>query len=395
MDIFAEATLAGLPVKSRLIRSATHEALGQGRRFDVETLIRRYRRLAEGGVGAIITGYAGVHQTGKAWGNMLMLDDDDSIPAFREVTAALAPSGTPLILQLAHAGGKANPAVTGAAAKAPSGHRYKSGSGRAEELSEDEIATIIASFAAAIDRARRAGFAAVQLHAAHGYLLSEFLSPALNRRRDNWGGTTENRFRIIREIVDRARQSVGDYPILIKLTAYDNEAGGLRLEEAVRLAGLCRQASLAAIEVSCGNDDWFLTVRPPRIPLEAILALEPSLRQASWLKRKLARFFIPRLLKIPAEIENYNVDAAAAIKAAARLPVIVVGGVRRRAAIEEIISSGKADFVSLCRPFIIEPDLVARLKAGQSESRCINCNYCLIGVTSGPLKCYYGQLPKD
>lgn len=394
MDIFGETTLAGLPVKNRIIRSATHEALGQGRPFAAAALIERYRRLAEGGVGAIITGYAGVHQTGKAFSNMLILDDDDCIPAFREVTDALAPYGTPLILQLAHAGGKANPAVTGAAVKAPSGHRYKSGSGRAGELAESEIRTIIASFAAAIDRARRAGFAAVQLHAAHGYLLSEFLSPALNRRRDAWGGTSENRFRIIREIVDRARQSVGDYPIHIKLTAYDNEAGGLRLPEAVRLAGFCQEASLAAIEVSCGNDDWFLTVRPPRIPVKAILAMEPGFRQASWLKKQLARLLIPRLLKVPAEIENYNVAAAAAIKAAVDIPVIAVGGIRRLGAIEEIIGQGRADFVSLCRPFIIEPDLVARFKAGQTASRCINCNYCLIGVTSGPLKCYYGRIPE-
>jgi 2,4-dienoyl-CoA reductase-like NADH-dependent reductase (Old Yellow Enzyme family) len=393
MRVFETATLAGMRLANRIIRSATHEGLGDREDFAAR-LAERYIRLAQGGAGAIITGYAGVSRDGRAWPNMLMIDDDDYISAYRRVTEAVKPYGAPLVLQLAHAGGRAEPAVTGEEAKAPSRRRYKGAATTARELTEGEIERIIAAFAQGISRAWRSGFDGAQLHAAHGYLLAQFLSPALNRRRDRWGGSAENRFRIVREIVDRARQTVGDFPLLAKLSAYDYDDGGMRLEEAVNLAGLCREASLNAIEVSCGNDNWFCVVRSRQVPVAAILELAPALRGASWLKKKVAALLLPRLFPTYGEQENYNVAAAAAIKAAVDIPVLVVGGIRRLDAIEGIIAAGQADYVSLCRPFVIEPDIVARLRDGRQEgSRCINCNYCLIGVGANPLQCYYGRLP--
>jgi 2,4-dienoyl-CoA reductase-like NADH-dependent reductase (Old Yellow Enzyme family) len=234
----------------------------------------------------------------------------------------------------------------------------------------------------------------VELHAAHGYLLAEFLSPVLNRRQDEWGGTTEGRARIVLEIVRRARQVVGDYPILIKISAYDCRPGGMTAEESVRLAGIFSRAFLDAIEVSCGNDDFMCTVRAPKMPVAAILALEPTLRQAGWLKKRLAALMIPLVIKTHPFSENYNLAAAEKIKAGTDLPVILVGGVRKYSAMSEIIAQGKADYVSLCRPFIIEPELVHKLQTGKkTESGCINCNYCLIGITDNPLKCYYGKVP--
>ncbi len=391
--VFETTTLAGMRPANRIIRSATHEGLGDREDFPAR-LAERYTRLAEGGAGAIITGYAGVSRDGRAWPNMLMIDDDSYVAAYRRVTDAVKPYGAPLIMQLAHGGGRTEPAVTGEEAKAPSPRRYKGSSTTARELTEGEIEAIIAAFAQGIVRAWKSGFDGAQLHAAHGYLLSQFLSPALNRRRDRWGGSTENRFRIVREIISRARATAGDFPLLVKLSAYDYDDGGMRLEEAVRLAQMCREASVDAIEVSCGNDNWFCVVRSPKVPVEAIVELSPAFRGASWLKKKVAALLIPRMFATYDEQENYNVAAAAAIKAAVDIPVIVVGGVRRLAAIEAIVAAGQADYVSLCRPFVIEPDIVARLRDGRQDvSRCINCNYCLIGVGANPLKCYYGRLP--
>ncbi len=391
--VFEATTLAGMRLASRIIRSATHEGVGDGDDFPAK-LIERYSRLAAGGAGAIITGYAGVSRGGRAWPNMLMIDDDAYIPAFRAVTDAVRPYGAPLVLQLAHGGGRTEPAVTGEAAKAPSRYRYKGAGSTARELTAGEIERIIAAFVQGVVRARRSGFAGAQVHAAHGYLLAAFLSPALNRRRDRWGGSTENRFRIVGEIIGRARQAVGAFPLLVKLSAYDFDAGGLRLDEAVRLARLCEAASFDAIEVSCGNDNFFAVVRPRRLPVAAILELTPALREAPWLKKKLAALVIPRLFPLCDETENYNVAAAAAIKAAVGIPVSVVGGIRRLAAMEAIVAAGQADYVSLCRPFIVEPDIVARLREGRQDgSRCIDCDYCLVGVGGGPLKCFYGRLP--
>lgn len=391
--VFETTTLAGMRPANRIIRSATHEGLSDREDFPAR-LAERYIRLAQGGAGAIITGYAGVSRDGRAWPNMLMIDDDAYVAAYRQVTEAVKPYGAPLILQLAHGGGRTEPAVTGEEAKAPSRHRYKGAGTTARELTEGEIERIAAAFVQGIIRAWKSGFDGAQLHAAHGYLLAEFLSPALNRRRDRWGGTTENRFRIVREIISRARETVGDFPLLVKLSAYDYDDGGMRLEESVRLARLCREATFDAIEVSCGNDNWFCVVRSRQVPVAAIVELAPAFRGASWLKKKLAALLIPRMFPVYDEVENYNVAAAAAIKAAVDIPVIVVGGIRRLDAIAAIIGAGQADYVSMCRPFVIEPDIVARMRDGrQAGSRCINCNYCLIGVGANPLRCYYGRLP--
>jgi 2,4-dienoyl-CoA reductase-like NADH-dependent reductase (Old Yellow Enzyme family) len=393
MEVFAAASLAGLTFKNRIIRAATHEGLGDNRGLPDARLSQRYVRLAEGGVGGIITGYAGVHPAGRTWPNMLMIDSYESVAAWRQVTAAVKPYGVPLILQLAHGGALTDPAVTGSPGKAPSRHRYKTGR-TAEALTDIEIEAIIAAFVRAIARAELAGFDGVEIHAAHGYLLSAFLSPLLNRRQDRWGGSSGNRCRIIGEIIGRARETVGKYPILVKISAYDDARGGMQLNESIRLARLLQQASCDAVEVSCGNDEWFCTVRSPQLPLAAILALQPELRQASWLKRQLAKLVIPRLFNTYEAIEDYNVAAAAEIKANLDIPVIVVGGIRKYSTIAAIIGQGQADLVAMCRPFIIEPDIVNKMQAGQQPvSRCLNCNYCLIGVTHSPLRCYHGQLP--
>ena len=326
---------------------------------------------------------------------MPLIDRDEVIPAFQRITSAVKPYGTPLILQLAHGGGMVKPEVTGGLPMAPSRHRYQMGGASAQELTEAQIEEIVESFARGVERAKLAGYDGVEIHAAHGYLLSEFLSPRLNQRTDRWGGTTEKRARVLREIAERARERVGDYPLLVKINGDESQPGGVRVEEAVRVAQLLQQASFDAVEVSCGSDDFFYTVRVPQVPVDAILEMDPRLRQASGLKKRITRFFIPRVVKTYPGLENYNVAAAARIKAEVDIPVIVLGGIRKISAIREIIENGRADYVSMCRPFIIEPDIVEKMRTGrQEESRCINCGYCLIGVPVSPLRCYYGKVPK-
>jgi 2,4-dienoyl-CoA reductase-like NADH-dependent reductase (Old Yellow Enzyme family) len=394
MKIFEPVNIAGIHLKNRIIRSATHEGLGDSDGFPDSRLKDIYLRLAKGGVGAVITGYAGVQRNAKTFINMRLLDKDDYIEAYQPILAAVKEYETPVILQLAHGGGMAY-TQAGLKTKAPSKFKNMMHGGIAEELTTGEIEDIINSFVQAVERAKKAGFDGVQLHAAHGYLLSEFLSPHINRREDQWGGTTENRFRIIREIIGRSREKVGNYPIWAKMSAYDDQKNGVTVSEAVKIAKLFQEAGCDAIEVSCGNgnEDFFSTVRPSQMPITAMLAMMPRFKDASNLKKKIASMIIRRNFKVYDEIENYNVAAAAAIKASVSIPVIVVGGIRKLTTMEEIISSGKADCVSMCRPFILEPDLVKKMQSGKQEkSKCLNCNYCLVGVMSNPLKCYYGRL---
>jgi 2,4-dienoyl-CoA reductase-like NADH-dependent reductase (Old Yellow Enzyme family) len=264
---------------------------------------------------------------------------------------------------------------------------------RVREASEAEILSIIDAFVAAVVRAKAAGFGGVELHAAHGYLLSEFVSPRLNRRKDKWGGSLENRMRIVVEILSQARKAVGSYPILVKISAHEEQKGGPSGTEASAMAQMLQAATCDAIEVSCGYGDFMDTIRMPKAPVDAILGLMPQYGGMPGYQKRLFRLMAPFLAKVHAPTSNYNVPAAEAIKRNVDIPVIAVGGIRTLKDINMVIAEKNIDAVALSRPFVIEPDIVNRFKQGQEHSRCINCGYCLIGVVANPLRCYYGRVP--
>lgn len=393
--VFQEADLAGIKLKNRVLRSATHEGLANsyGRPM-TEELMNHYVKLAQGGVGAIITGYVGVQQNGKTFVNMRMFDKDEYIETYQKITSKLKEYETPIIQQIAHSGGLTSTKITGETVVAPSTKLYPIHYSLAKKLTEDEIKQIIKNFVDAIVRTKKAGFDGVQLHAAHGYLLCEFLSPNLNRRSDSWGGNIANRVRIIEEIVYQAREKVGNYPILVKLSAYDAEKNGMRLEEAIKIAQKFQTFGIDAIEVSCGaGKDSFNIARVPKAPMEAALELMPGYNTLPLPIKKLFTIAGPLMMKKYSPLDNYNVNAAAEIKRNVDIPVIVVGGIRKLVDMEQILTENKADFVSMCRPFIIEPDILNKLKSGtQSQSRCIDCGYCILGIMGNQVKCYYGKI---
>lgn len=394
--VFESTSIAGIELKNRIMRSATHEGMGQEDGSPMDQLNDLYVRLAKGGVGAIITGYTAVQKNGRTLPNMRMFDSDQFIDEYKKVTRNVAEYGVPVIAQIAHGGGQTTKHVIGEQPVAPSKKRYPLMSALARELSDSEIEQIINSFVLAIERSKKAGFSAVQLHAGHGYLLQSFLSPHLNQRKDRWGGNTVNRFRIILEIINRAREKSGNYPIMAKLSGYDGDRNGITVDESVRIAELFQQAGLDALEVSCGGaEDGFNCIRVTKIPADAALSLLPWMREFSKPKKMIMKRLMSLVVKRHTPLFNYNVDAAEQIKKNIDIPVIVVGGIRKLQDIETIISSGTADYVSMSRPFIIEPDIVNKFKSGlQTESRCINCGYCLLGVTGDRLKCYYGKISK-
>jgi len=241
---FQPTRLAGITLKNRILRSATHEGLADESGAPLPALTQKYLQLAKGGVGAIITGYAGVRPEGRcAYHRMLMIDRDELIPAYRTLTDAVHAAGTPLFLQLAHAGRQTRSQVTGLQPVAPSAirdHMFNEEVPRA--LKETEIEEIISAFVAGAVRAQAAGFDGVQLHGAHGYLLSEFLSPYMNQRTDRWGGSAENRFRIVGEIIARVKARLPGFPIFIKINGTDGRKNGMRIPEAVEIARRLEQA---------------------------------------------------------------------------------------------------------------------------------------------------------
>jgi 2,4-dienoyl-CoA reductase-like NADH-dependent reductase (Old Yellow Enzyme family) len=395
--VFEKATLAGIQLKNRIIRSATHEGMADEKGFPTENLKKLYIRLAKGEVGAIITGYAAIQADGKSsLFAMSMIDSDDSIPAYRQITSAVHEYGTPIIMQIAHCGRQTRSKSTGLPTVAPSAIRdafYNED--MPKELSEDEINQIIDNFVSAIVRVKQAGFDGVQLHLAHGYLLSEFLSSHSNQRKDRWGGSTENKYRIVGEILKKARAQVGGFPILVKMNAHDGRKNGMRIEEAVRIAQLLEKSGCAAIEVSCGVfEDGLNTMRGEKLPADAAMAYTFKYKNLPGPIKAIAKPVLKAFMKQPKPLKKYNLDAAIQIKAAVNIPVIVVGGINNIDDINAIIRNHNLDFVSMSRPFIIEPGIVRKFIQGtDTKSKCIMCNYCAIIGEERPLKCYYGKLP--
>ena len=391
--LFQENTLSGIPMKNRIIRSATHEALATEQGGPREELIRMYEKLAEGGVGCLITGVTAVQPAGLAFPHMLMLDKDELIEAYEPMLQSMKERNTPVLIQLAHGGGKISPASPNKVAAAPSPKIYPPWSVKARELTESEIQGIIDDFVRAIARAQEAGFDGVQLHGAHGYLLHQFLSKHCNQRTDQWGGSLENRFRIIDEIMKKARQTVGSYPIWIKISGHDGDRHGTTTADAVETARLFQEAGGDAVEVSCGGTNFFDFIRVREIPTEAILHYDPVFSRKGAFSKKILSKMLPSVIKKEKPLHLYNVEAAAAVKEAVSIPVISVGGYRKGEDMERVLEEGKADYISLSRPLIIEPNWVNKLKAGQkTESACLDCGYCGVALNAAPLRCYYGKI---
>ena len=393
--VFEKSMIGTIELKKRILRSATNEGMGDKSGKPLKELYDLYEKLAKGGVGAIITGLAGIKQNGKASFNMRMFDKDDYIDDYKDLNLKLKNDHTPVILQLAHSGSQTSSKITGEIPLSVSPTKNLYGE-RCKEANEREIEDIIDCFVKSIERAKKAEFAGVQLHAAHGYFLSEFLSPFLNKRKDKWGGNVENRFRILREILQRSREKVGRFPIWVKVSAFDEKRNKKELEELTKGCQMLQENGCDAIEVSCGYGfKGFDTIRVPKIPLEAMLALLPNFKNYSLLKKALFKIVAPLVIKKYKPIHNYNVNSAERIRKNLDIPVIVVGGIRKLSDIENIIETRGIDFVSMCRPFIIEPNIVNKFQERKAtKSKCIDCGYCLLGVGTKKLKCYFGKIER-
>lgn len=393
MELFEINNDLGFEMKNRIIRSATYEAMAGEDGFPTDDITKLYVRLAEGDVGMMITGYATPQTIGKPSDTgMLMINRDELIPYYQKLTEAVHAKGSRIVIQIGHCG----PNSFQKDRVAPSAVRNMAGA-VPRELSNDEIEIVINDFVAAVERAQKAGFDGAQIHGAHGYLLCSFLSPQTNKRTDQWGGSLENRFRVLREIFVRAKAKLPDFPLLIKLSAYDNQKNGLSIEETVQISTWLEEIGCNGIEVSCGvPKDGFSTMRSPQKPVDAMYRFVPQLHRITfppvrWLIKKV----IGTTMKLQSPIHNYNVAAARAIKAVVKIPVIVVGGIREKSVMQDILNNGDGDYVSLCRPFILEPSLVKHLQKGKQEiARCNDCGYCMFGIFCNSLRCYYGKVPK-
>ncbi|MEN6565711.1 MAG: NADH:flavin oxidoreductase [Veillonellales bacterium] len=357
--LFEPISIGSMVVKNRFVRSATQDTLGNEDGSISEKEILLYRRLAENDVGLIITAHSYVqHPLGRGSIRQNGIFNDSLIEGYQRLAAAVHPYGSKLVLQISHAGRQtAVDLPAGEQAIAPSAVTDNSTGITPRAMTSDEISQLIHAFVEAMVRAKRSGCDGVQLHIAHGYCLSQFLSPYTNRRTDEWGGCVKNRTRILKEIILQGKQLIGDdYPVLVKLNSTDgySGAGYLCLQDVLYTARLLESLGVSAIEVSGG-------IRESKKVMS-----QPNIRQP--------------------EQEAYFAPAAKKIKAVVNIPVILVGGIRSLSVMEDLITRQTTDLISLSRPFVKEPDLVNRLRHSQTKAACVSCNACF---SPNGLQCYY------
>lgn len=360
-SLFKPTRIKNLGLKNRFIRSATLDNLADFNGKVTDRQIELYETLARGGAGLLITGISYVHPSGQLATRQNAVYSNDFIPGLKRLTSAVHNHGAKIAMQLFHAGRESAKRLNSdQPACGPSILFSDSGSGNQyKALSESDLFSLIEAFGLAAHRAREAGFDAVQLHGAHGYLLNQFLSPLTNRRSDRWGGSLYNRLRLHREIAGSIRQAVGEsYPLLIKFGIKDETAGGMDLKEGLRAAVQLEEMGFDCIEISqghrgSGNDKIEFRTHIDSIDSEAYFA--------GWCEK---------------------------VKQRSAIPVAIVGGLRSLSVIRRLVECGTADYVSLCRPLIREPDLINRWRSGQVErASCISCNQCLKLLRSTGLSC--------
>jgi 2,4-dienoyl-CoA reductase-like NADH-dependent reductase (Old Yellow Enzyme family) len=356
--LFTPLTINGMTLRNRFVRSATYDGLAERNGCVSPAQLGLFRGLAEGGVGLIVTGIAYVHPSGQISPTQNSLASDDCIPSFAALAKEIHGRGSRIAVQLFHGGRETAKSYAPGRrhALAPSvikGDPYFHKPHRA--MGEEDIRTMIQAFGDAARRAKEAGVDAVQVHGAHAYLLSQFLSPFTNQREDRWGGSLQNRLRLHQEIYRTIRSEVGpDFPVLIKIGVQDGFPGGLTFREGKEAARRIARWGYDALEVSSGL----------RGPGYDNAEFKPGIRRR--------------------EQEAYFRSWCREIKAIVSAPVMMVGGLRTLGLMAEVVQNREADLVSLCRPLVREPGLIRTWeKDPDYRPGCTSCNRCLATVVKG------------
>jgi 2,4-dienoyl-CoA reductase-like NADH-dependent reductase (Old Yellow Enzyme family) len=354
-ELFERTVLNGLVLSNRFVRSATWEGLAAPGGYGTEELGRLWRELAQGKVGLIITGHAYVSPEGQAAPAQLGIHTDGHVPSLKEMVDQVHDAGGKIAVQVSH-GGRYGLKLPDAVRIGPSTLQSK-GEVQCREMTEEEIHRAVAQFAAAARRAKAASFDAIQIHAAHSYLLSEFLSPFFNKRTDAYGGPVRHRAAFLLEVVRAVRDEVGEkFPVFVKLNSQDFLEGGFTVEEMLEVASLLGDAGVDAIEMSGGHH------------VEGIFG----------------QFFPARKGRPKGEEAPYYLDEARRYKERVQVPLMLVGGIRSLEWATRVVSEGIADYVSLCRPLIREPGLIDRWKSGDTtKSACVSDNDCFNPALKG------------
>lgn len=347
-NLFEKTKIGQMELKNRFVRSATWEGLANPDGSCSDKITSMMEELALGQVALIISSHTYVNLYGKAGIGQLGIDRDDLVISYQKMIKAVKERGSKIILQISHAGGRSlHKESYGPSELNIPGYRCK-------EMTISEIDNVVKDFKDAALRAQKADFDGVQIHAAHGFLLSQFLSPFFNKRKDSYGGSLESRARIILEIIRSIRLKLGNkFVIIIKINSDDFIEGGFCPEEMVQVSKLLEKSGVDAIEISGGT----------------------SIGRHSYSRKN-------RGMQKDGEV--YYREAAKQFKKNANVPLILVGGIRSYNVAKELVENNLADYISLSRPLIREPYLIKRWQLRDiRNATCISCNKCFVPIHEG------------
>lgn len=357
-SLFDQTRLAGMELKNRFIRSATYDGFADARGHMTAELFRVYEDLAKGGVGTIITGLTYVSDREEPIPRQMGIHDDSFIEEYKKLTEMSHKYGAKMILQIACLGSQTSAGANGKIMWGPSAVEDLGYKTAPKEMTQQDILFVQEAFANAALRAKQAGFDGVQLHAAHGYLLSKFLTPYYNRRNDAYGGNIENRARMVLETYQAIREKVGpEYPVLIKINCEDFMDQGMTFSDCKHVCNKLAELGVNAVEVSGGVS----SSRPNEGTIRIIKAGQ----------------------------ESYFRAYAAELAREIAVPVILVGGNREVAPLTKILNDTAIEYIALCRPLICESDLINRWQCGDLKpARCVSCNKCF---RTGGTSCVFNR----
>ena len=350
--LFEITKINQMKLNNRFVRSATWEGLANSDGSCSEEIIDMMVDLAKGQIGLIIGSHAYVSPTGQSHVRQLGIYDDHLIDSYKRMVEKVHNEGCKIILQINHAGGRALVQMKDNKQFGPSAMEVADYDCR--EITISEVVQTVEDFKNAAIRAKKAGFDGVQLHGAHGFLLSQFLSPFFNKRKDEYGGSLENRARLILEIIKAIRLELGrQFTVIIKLNSDDFVEGGFTPSEMVEVSALLEKADIDGVEMSGGTG--------------------------------LGRYSSSRIIKGDSkEDEVYYRNAAKLYKERIKVPLILVGGIRSFEVAKDLVEKEQTDYIALSRPLIREPGLIKRWRSGDTrKATCISCNQCFIPTRSG------------
>jgi len=376
IDPFLPARLGPLTLRNGFIKAATFEGMTPDH-VVTDRLIDFHRRVARGGVGLTTVAYCAVSAEGCGTPNEMILTED-AVPGLRRLADAVHAEGTAVAVQIGHAGAVA--AATGRRGLSPSPMWSPMAMRRTRGVTAADVARITEDFARAARVVAAAGCDAIEVHLGHGYLLSEFLSPKLNRRTDEWGGSIENRARFPRAVLRVVRDAVRDrLAVTAKLNMADGVPGGLWLDESVRVAALLEaDGAVDALELTGGSslENPMYLFRGEAPIREMAAAMPPAV---AWAFRLFGKRFLP---EHPFE-EAFFLPYARQFRAALGLPLVLLGGINRIDTVRRAMADG-FEFVAMGRALLREPDLVRRFQGGMAtDALCVHCNKCIPTIYRG------------